>query len=128
MLKDPKSSLLQLKWWETVVILLLYPCSLYQCLPQLRPSNRLSFTNLRDFITQLKTSSSLSRESLDNIKTNIQNLKSVKTKKQSYQVKFDFDMIGKIGFHECFGIENVKKNKVPLPMVKSILKRQKLDP
>ena len=36
---------------------------------------RLSFANLRDFITQLRASSSLSRESLDNIKANIENLK-----------------------------------------------------
>ena len=62
-----------LKQWQTLV-LLLYACISCQSLPQLRPSQRLSFTNLRDFITQLKTSSTLSRESLDNIKTNIQNI------------------------------------------------------
>ena len=63
-----------LKQWQTLLVLLLYACILCQSLPQLRPSQRLSFTNLRDFITQLKTSSTLSRESLDNIKTNIQNI------------------------------------------------------
>ena len=63
-----------LKQRQTLLVLLLYACMLCQSLPQLRPSQRLSFTNLRDFITQLKTSSTLSRESLDNIKTNIQNI------------------------------------------------------
>ena len=63
-----------LKQRQTLLVLLLYACILCQSLPQLRPSQRLSFTNLRDFITQLKTSSTLSRESLDNIKTNIQNI------------------------------------------------------
>ena len=62
------------KQWLTLVVLLFYACILCQSLPQLRPSQRLSFTNLRDFITQLKTSSTLSRESLDNIKTNFQNI------------------------------------------------------
>ena len=40
-----------------------------------KAKSRLTFSNLRDFITQLRASSTLSRESLNNIKSNIENLK-----------------------------------------------------
>lgn len=59
-----------------IIVLLLLLTN--QTIGMKEPKSRITFSNLRDFITRLRNSSSLatSRESLDDIKTNIQKLNS----------------------------------------------------